>query len=267
MSGRSATCRSYDHSSTPSGIAVANTIVLPPRKRPISTNGPDCASRASRNSSAASSNCSEAIPWFSWFDENMNARSSNPRRSSGHCSTRPNRISPGSRSTDACTTFLPTPDRPKRRTSSFSLPRTATTLLQRPHVRPGCPEPGGPPNREDHGVRRDADQRGGERPEYRVRNTEGDERDGATDRGCDRDAAKDAPDRTEYREDADEHGRARDGHPCREPTEAEELAPGPLDRHVHEQRQHSEHRQQARASAGEDEWERHGRGDRRHHPR
>ena len=36
MSGRSATCRSYDQSSAPSGSALASSSVLPPLKRPIS---------------------------------------------------------------------------------------------------------------------------------------------------------------------------------------------------------------------------------------
>ena len=84
MSGRSATCRSYDHSSTPFGSADANVNVLPPLNRPISTNGPLVASRARRYSSAASSICSDATPWFSWFDEKRNARSSKPRTSGGH---------------------------------------------------------------------------------------------------------------------------------------------------------------------------------------
>ncbi len=66
--------------------------VLPPLKRPISATGPVVMSRASRYSSAASSIWSDATPWFSWFDENRNATSSNPRTSGGQCSTCAKRI-------------------------------------------------------------------------------------------------------------------------------------------------------------------------------
>src|SRR5579884_348201 len=162
MSGRSATCASYDHSSTPSDSAAASTNVLPPLKRPISATGPRSRLRASRNSSAASSNCSDATPWFSWFEENRNARSSKPSTLCGQRSTLRKRIDAGSRSTEAWIRFLPTLVRPSRRTTSFT-PGTGETLLERAHVGPCVPQPRRPPSAEHGRVQDDADRGGGER--------------------------------------------------------------------------------------------------------
>ena len=68
-----------DQSSTPSGSADAKMNVLPPLNRPISTNGP--ARRVAREpvQQRRLVDCSDATPWFSWFDEKRNARSSKPR--------------------------------------------------------------------------------------------------------------------------------------------------------------------------------------------
>src|SRR5581483_8463377 len=103
--------------------------------------------------SAASSSWSEAMPWLSWFEENRNARSSNPSSDGGQRSTVAKRSVAGSSRTAAWTRFLPSDVRASRRTADLTPARTARTLVQRPHVAPRGAQPGRAP-REHHGRHR-----------------------------------------------------------------------------------------------------------------
>ena len=95
-------------SRAPRGSADANSTVLPPLKRPISAIvEPSGTPRASRKSSAASSTCSVAMPWFSRFDENSIARSWKPSIEDGKVVTLSHWARRGSRNTIAWTAWWP----------------------------------------------------------------------------------------------------------------------------------------------------------------